>query len=106
RSAEGLALRHVEPAVVAPRLGLRLVVPVELRLELLGERRRNLDVRVAVLPSGLEQEDPGGRVLGKAVGKNTAGGAGPDDHIVRGRHGRTIQRRAALMQSAARRRSA
>ena len=45
RAAEALAARDVQLAAVDVRLGLGGVVPVELRVELVGERRRDLDVR-------------------------------------------------------------
>ena len=90
RAAERLAARDVQRATVDVRLGLGREVPVELGVELFGERRRDLDLQRAVLAAGLEQQHAHGRVLGQAVGQHAAGGAGADDYVV-------VHRLAALL---------
>ena len=74
RSPEALAARAVERAGIAARLRLGVHLPVELRLELLGERRRNRDVHVPALAGpGLDQHDAHVRVLRETVGENATG---------------------------------
>ena len=68
-AAEPLPARDVEGAPVDMRLGLGGVVPVELGVELLGERGRDLDVRRAVLGPGLEQQDADRRVGPQPIGE-------------------------------------
>ena len=86
RAAEALAARDVQRAPVDVRLGLGREVPVELGVELVGERGRDLDVGRAVPAAGLEQQHADRRVLGQAVGEHAAGRAGADDHVVKPLH--------------------
>ena len=82
RAAEALAARDVQRAAVYVRLGLGRVVPVELGVELVGERRRDLDVQRAVAPAGLEQQHAHRGVLRQAVGEHASRRARADDHVV------------------------
>ncbi len=82
RAAERLAARDVEAAVVAARLGLGLVVPVELRLELLGEGGGDRDLRRAAAAAGLDQQHLDAAVLAQPRRQQAAGGPGADDHVV------------------------
>ena len=61
-------------------------------MELVGERRRDLDVQAAVAAAGLEQQHPRGGVLGQPVGEHAAGRPGAHDDVVeaRLRHRRSI----------------
>ena len=81
RSAQRLAARHVDLAVLAAGLGPRRVVPVELGLELLRERGGDLDLRRAVLAARLDEQDLRS-LRAEPVGEDAAGRAGPDDHVV------------------------
>jgi hypothetical protein len=42
-------------------------------VELLGEGRRDLDVRTPVAAAGLDEQDTRGRILGEPVRQNTSG---------------------------------
>ncbi len=88
RAAERAPARHVEAAALTARLGPARVVPVELRLELLGEGGRDLDLRRAVAAAGLDEEDLGAGVA-EPVGEHAAGRSGADDHVVVVAHARS-----------------
>src|SRR5205814_7222609 len=63
-AAEHLAAGPVDAPVAGPRIGLGLVAPVDAGIgESLAEAERNMDPAVLVLAAGLQQHDPGMRVL-------------------------------------------
>ena len=80
--AERLPAREVDPPAAQPLLGSRLVVPVELRLEQLRERRRDADLLAAVLRARFQQQHARAPVRAQLVGEHAARGAGPDDDVV------------------------
>ena len=57
-AAEHLGSWHEDPAPAQVRLGLGEVAPVQLGLELLGERRGHLHVHVLVAAAGLDEQHP------------------------------------------------
>src|SRR5437660_7310351 len=64
RAAEHLAARPEDAAVGSTGVGLGLVAPVDAGIgEGLAKAQWNVDPAVLVLAAGLEQHDPGGRVL-------------------------------------------
>jgi hypothetical protein len=82
RPAEAPAARDVQRAVVDVRLGLGRVIPVELCVELVGERRWDLDVQRAIAPAGLQQQHSHRRVLRQPICEHAARRPGSDDHVV------------------------
>ena len=71
-----------------PGLGLRLVLPVDLRV---GEREsvadRRLDPKARVRAAGLEDEHAIAPARRQAIGEHAARGAGADDDVVEIIHG-------------------
>ena len=81
--AEHLAARVREAAPVEARLGRGLHHPVGPGVaHAVQIPHRNADPVVAVAPPRLQQEHSGARVLGQAIRKHAAGGAGTDDDVV------------------------
>ena len=81
-AAQDLAAREVDAAAVEPVLRDRLVPPVELRLEELGECGRDADLLGTVPRPRLQQQDGRRGILTQSVGECAACGSGADDDVV------------------------
>ena len=83
RSAQDLAARLDDPAIVQLGFRFRLVEPVDLGIiEQLAEAERNMNPHIAVVAAGLEQQHAMPARRGQPIGKHAAGRAGADDDVV------------------------
>ena len=84
RAAEHAAARIGDGAAVRAGIGLGLEAPGEpLVLKQLHIADRNMNERVPVATSGLDQDHASGRVFGETIGQNASGRSGADDHVIR-----------------------
>ncbi len=92
-AANNLAAGAFDLAPVEARLMLRIVVPVEPTLRhYTAPAQRQVDPRVAIPTTRLDQQDAYRRVLAQSAGQRTTGGTGADnDVVVRPTGGRDAQ---------------
>ena len=84
-AAEHLAAHRLDPAVVQPGLGLRVVAPVEHpMLPDLAEPDRDVDQGMGIAPAGFEHQHADRGIGGEPVREHAARGAGADDDVVVG----------------------
>ena len=75
----------MDPPAVHERLGLRDILPAELRVSHRVRQGRGHVNEEAVVPgTGLDQQDCGGTVFAQAVGQHTAGRTGANNDVVKG----------------------
>ena len=83
RTAQHLAARLDDLAVVELRLRLALVEPIDLGVvEQLGEAERNVDPHVAVVAAGFQEQHAVAARCGQPVGKDAARRAGADHDVI------------------------
>ena len=97
RSAQHLAARLDDLAVVELGLRLRLVEPVDLGIvEQLAVAERNVDPNVAVAAAGFQQQHAVAAGRREAIGQHAAGRARADDDVVESFRGRRHRVSACL----------
>ena len=92
RTAEHLAARPPQRAVVELRFGRGVVIPVHALLaDQLGQARGHVDEGMPVARAGFEQQHAHLRVRGQAIGEHAAGRTGTDDDVVESVHAMSRQ---------------
>src|SRR5207249_11116141 len=82
-AAEHLAAHRLDPPIVEPGLGLRVVAPVEHAvLPELAEPDRDVDQGIRVAPAGLQKQHADRRIGGEPIGENAARRSRADDDVV------------------------